>query len=196
LHNVTRKISINLERKKKLAEKTNQFDVNSVGFIFNFWICELLFYDAKKVKSRVNLVRKLVGTKWGSNAQTLRTASIALVYLSAEYCAPVWLNSAHVHKLDVQLINYCHSISAKLQWFPVLSNIALPKLRREATLFAELKNSWINGKSLLFEQIQEAPALRLRSRNLIWIDDPPILSMIYWNVGERCGRCQLQFTVT
>jgi hypothetical protein len=25
---------------------------------------------------------------------------------------------------------------------------------------------------------------------------PPILSMIYWNVGEKCGRCQLQFTVT
>jgi hypothetical protein len=26
---------------------------------------------AKKVSSRVNLVRKLAGTKWGSNAQTL-----------------------------------------------------------------------------------------------------------------------------
>jgi hypothetical protein len=31
---------------------------------------------AKKVSSRVNLVRKLAGTKLGSNAQTLRTAGI------------------------------------------------------------------------------------------------------------------------
>jgi hypothetical protein len=129
---------------------------------------------AKKVSSRVNLVRKLAGTKWGSNAQTLRTASLALVYSSAEYCAPVWLNSAHVHKLDVQLNNVMRLItgtvkSTELQWLPVLSNIAPHKLRREAALYRELKNSWINGKSLLFKQLQDVPALRLRSRNPIWI---------------------------
>jgi hypothetical protein len=60
---------------------------------------------AKKVSSQVNLVHKLAGRKWGSNAQTIRTASPALVYSSAEYCAPVWLNSAHVHKLYVLLNN-------------------------------------------------------------------------------------------
>jgi hypothetical protein len=82
---------------------------------------------AKKVNSRVNLVRKLAGAKWGSNAQTLRTP---LVYSSAEYeyCAPVWLNSAHVHKLDVQLNNVMRLItgtgkSTELQRLPVLSNI-------------------------------------------------------------------------
>jgi hypothetical protein len=67
----------------------------------------------KKVSSRVNLVRKLAGTKWESNAQTLRTASLALVYSSAEYCAPVWLNSAHVHKLDVQLKTACALLLAQ-----------------------------------------------------------------------------------
>jgi hypothetical protein len=132
---------------------------------------------AKKVSSRVNLVRKLAGTKWGSNAQTLRTASLALVCSSAEYCAPVWLNAAHVHILDVQLNNVKCLITGKvkateLQWLLLLSNIAPPKLRRKAALFRELKNSWINGKSLLFEKLQDAPALRLRSRNPIWIDDP------------------------
>jgi hypothetical protein len=40
-----------------------------------------------KVNSRVNLVRKLSGTKWGSGAHALRTACIALVYSVAEYCA-------------------------------------------------------------------------------------------------------------
>jgi hypothetical protein len=62
--------------------------------------------------------------------------------------------------------------STELQWLPVLSNIAQPKLRLEAALFRELKNSWINRKSLLFEQLQDVPALVLRSRNPIWIDDP------------------------
>jgi hypothetical protein len=37
---------------------------------------------AKKVSSRGNLGRKLAGTKWESNAQILRTASLALVYSS------------------------------------------------------------------------------------------------------------------
>jgi hypothetical protein len=136
------------------------------------------------VSSRVNLVRKLAGTKWRSNAQTLRTASIALVYSSAEYCASVWLNSAHIHKLDVQLNNVMRLIngtvnSTELQRFPVLSNIAPPSLRREASLFQELKNSWINGKSLLFEQLHDVAALRLRSRNPIWIDDPGLTNTVY-----------------
>jgi hypothetical protein len=102
----------------------------------------------------------------GIEAQNLRTASLALVYSSAQYCAPIWLNSAHVHKLDVQLNNVMRLITGtvkltELQWFPVLSNIAPPQLRRKAALFRELKNSWIYGKSLLFGQLQDVPALRL-----------------------------------
>jgi hypothetical protein len=69
--------------------------------------------------------------------------------------------------------------STELQWLPVLSNIAKLKLRREAALLRELKNSWINGKSLLFEQLQDVPALRLRSRNPIWIDDPGTTNNVY-----------------
>jgi hypothetical protein len=61
----------------------------------------------------------------------------------------------------------------------VLSNIAPPELRREAALFRELKNSWINGKSLLFEQLQDVPALRLRSKNPIWIDDLGPINTVY-----------------
>jgi hypothetical protein len=54
-----------------------------------------------------------------------------------------------------------------------------PILRREAALFREFKTSWINGKSLLFEQLQHVPALRLRSRNPIWIDDPGPTNTVY-----------------
>jgi hypothetical protein len=46
-------------------------------------------------------------------------------------------------------------------------------------LVQELKNSWSNGKSLLFEQLQDVPALGLRSRNPIWIDDPGPTNTVY-----------------
>jgi hypothetical protein len=113
---------------------------------------------ALKVNARVNLIRKLDGTNWGCDADTMRTASLALVFSAAEYCAPVWLNSAHTHKVDVQLNNAMRLItgtvkSTELQWLPVLSNIPRPKPRREAALFREIKNSWIYRKSLLFEQL-------------------------------------------
>jgi hypothetical protein len=65
--------------------------------------------------------------------------------------------------------------STELQMLPVLSNIAPPKLRREAAFFRELKNSWINEKSLLFKQLQDVPALRLS----IWIDDPGPTNTVY-----------------
>jgi hypothetical protein len=37
----------------------------------------------QKVAARVNIERKLAGTNWGASADTLRTASLALVYSSA-----------------------------------------------------------------------------------------------------------------
>jgi Reverse transcriptase (RNA-dependent DNA polymerase) len=132
---------------------------------------------ALKVNARVNILRKLTGTNWGSCADTLKKTSLALVFSTAEYCAPVWLNSAHVHKVDVQLNNTMRLItgtikSTDLRWLPVLSNIAPPKLRREAALFRELKNSWIYEKSLLYTQLQAVPPIRLRSRKPIWLHDP------------------------
>jgi hypothetical protein len=56
----------------------------------------LLTYNTHLSKTaRGNLVRKLTGTNWGASAEKLRTASLALAYSNAEYCAPVWLNSVH-----------------------------------------------------------------------------------------------------
>jgi hypothetical protein len=60
---------------------------------------------SKKVSARINIVRKLAGTGWGAVTETLRTAALAIVYSTAEYCAPVWLNSVHIGKIDVQLNN-------------------------------------------------------------------------------------------
>jgi hypothetical protein len=54
------------------------------------------------------------------SAETLWTASLAIVYSTAEYCGPVWLN-------DVQLDNIMWLISGtvksmQLQWLPMLTN--------------------------------------------------------------------------
>ena len=49
----------------------------------------------KKLSSRVTLLRRLVGSKWGAGVKTLRIATLSLVYSTAEYCAPVWCRSAH-----------------------------------------------------------------------------------------------------
>jgi hypothetical protein len=97
---------------------------------------------AKKVAARVNLVRKLTGTNWGASAETLRTPSLALVYSTTEYCTPVWLNSVHTSKIDIQLNNTMWLISGtvKSTQFNVLANSAPPKLQREATTVRELVN--------------------------------------------------------
>jgi len=42
----------------------------------------------KKLTARVALLRRLAGSGWGSGATTLRTATLALVHSTAEYCAP------------------------------------------------------------------------------------------------------------
>jgi hypothetical protein len=60
---------------------------------------------AKKFAAPFNLVRKLTHTNWGASAETIQTASLALVYSTAEYCAPVWLNSFYTSKIDIQLNN-------------------------------------------------------------------------------------------
>jgi hypothetical protein len=70
-----------------------------------------------KVNSRVNLVQKLSGTKWGSRAHTLRTACRALVYSAIEFCAPFWLNSVHVNKVDVQLNNVMRLITGTVKFY-------------------------------------------------------------------------------
>ena len=51
---------------------------------------------ARKVKSRVSLIRHLAGTTWGASAKTLRISTQAMVCYAAEYCAPVWSRSTHV----------------------------------------------------------------------------------------------------
>jgi len=90
-----------------------------------------------KLKTRNNIISKLVGTTWGCKANTLRTSAMALVYSAAEYCAPAWTRSTHSKNIDTQLNRTMRIISGtvkstQIQWLPVLANITPADLRRKA----------------------------------------------------------------
>ena len=90
---------------------------------------------AAKTQSRVNLLRRLAGTRWGASYNTLHTSSIALAYSTAEYAAPVWSHSAHSHKVDVVLNDAMRLVSGCLmatpvEDLPILSGIPPANMRR------------------------------------------------------------------
>jgi hypothetical protein len=111
-------------------------------------------------------------TSWGFDEQTLRIASLALVNSTAEYCAPVWLNSVHTSRVDIQLNNAFRLISGTLKstqlpWFPLLTamlRVRPSKLRREAAVVRKLVNCRRHAKSLLFGKLQHFSYHRLRLR--------------------------------
>ena len=78
-----------------------------------------LLATRKKLNTRVSLLRRLVGSGWGAGARTLRTAALALVYSTAEYCAPVWARSAHSKQLDVPINEALRVITGCLRPTPV-----------------------------------------------------------------------------
>ena len=58
--------------------------------------CHHLVALHKKLSLRVTLLRRLVGSGWGADTKTLRTAALSLVHSTADYCASVHEHSTHV----------------------------------------------------------------------------------------------------
>jgi len=67
------------------------------------------------IKTRNNLIQKLANSSLGANAHTLRISTLALTYSLVDYCAPVWANSTHVNKIDVQLNSAMITISGAVK---------------------------------------------------------------------------------
>ena len=65
-----------------------------------------------KLRSRNNLLSKLAGSSWGTNAATLRSTALALCYSLVEYCCRVWSRSSHTDLVDVQLNNTMRLITS------------------------------------------------------------------------------------
>ncbi|KAL1116922.1 hypothetical protein AAG570_005391 [Ranatra chinensis] len=83
------------------------------------------------------------------------------MFSADEYCASVWLNSSHVHKVDAQLNNTMRMIAGVIQstpkeWLPVLSHIPPPNLRRINALIGE------------YNKIQQNQNLPIRSWQQEW----------------------------
>ena len=132
---------------------------------------------AAKTRTRNNLVHMLAGTTWGAAAKTLRTSALALCYSVAEYCAPVWRNSAHTNLVDVQLNNTMRTITGSVRctrtdWLPVLSNIAPADIRRELATSKMILRARDKPELPLLTDIDFHPRPRLKSRRPIWSNLP------------------------
>ena len=87
-----------------------------------------------KVANRNNLLKKLANSRWGTNARTIKTTTLALYYSTAEYATPVWKRSAYAHLLNLELNQACRAITGCLKPTNVeilylLAGIAPPEIR-------------------------------------------------------------------
>ena len=96
--------------------------------------------------SRVTLLRRLADLRWGADS-TLRTASVFLVYSTAEYCTPVGCCNALTCLIDnvlndnLRIVTGCLR-STPMDHLPVLSGIQPAELcRLEATFFLTYRGS-------------------------------------------------------
>ncbi|CAI6345569.1 unnamed protein product [Macrosiphum euphorbiae] len=97
---------------------------------------------------------------------TLRTSALALVCSAAEYASPVWLNSSHCRKIDVQLNHSMRIISGTVkstptEWLPVLCNILPPHIRRKKAACREW-SKYLSNTSLPLHQDTLNQNLRLK----------------------------------
>lgn len=128
----------------------------------------------KKLQSHINVVRKLAGTKWGCRAKTLRITTTALVISTASYSAPVWMSSAHTHKIDVEINKalriVCGAVdSTPVPWLYAISNITPHSIIREEAAIKECQRISANTGLPIVADIETAPTdLRLISRNPFW----------------------------
>ena len=132
---------------------------------------------ATKTRTRNNLVHMLAGTTWRAGAKTLCTSALALCYSVAEYCAPVWRNSAHTNLVDVQLNNTMRTVTGAVRctrtdWLPFLSNIAPADIRREVATSRTILRARGKPELPLLTDIGFHPRPRLESRRPIWSNLP------------------------
>ena len=69
-----------------------------------------------KMTSRLGLIKRLVGLDWGASFRVLQTSALArLVLAPADYCAPIWTQSAHTQKLNTPFNEALRTISVCLR---------------------------------------------------------------------------------
>ncbi|KAJ4931783.1 hypothetical protein JOQ06_011077, partial [Pogonophryne albipinna] len=130
-----------------------------------------------KVSARNNIIRKLTGTTWGANPQTLKSTALALCYSAAEYACPVWERAAHAKKLDPALNASCRNITGCLKSTPtdrlyILAGIAPPEIRRNAASKKERQQQSTDQRHPLFGLVPAKS--HLKSRKSFLKSVPPL----------------------
>ena len=89
LNNREAKRELKVYKNNRLLPFCPSFTYLGVKLDKSLTFCHHLVALRKKLSTRVTLLTRLVGSGWGAGAKTLRIATLSLVYLAAEYCAPV-----------------------------------------------------------------------------------------------------------
>ena len=126
----------------------------------------------KKISSCVTLLRRLVGSGWGTGAKTLRIATLSLFYSAAEYCASVWCRSAHIRLIDSVLNDALRIVTGCLRptptdHLPVLSGIQSAELRRMGATLSLAHRGCLDLDHILYGLLSDSSdtrQVRLRSR--------------------------------
>ena len=122
----------------------------------------------KKLTSRVAFLRRLAGSSWGAGATTLRTAALAPVHSTAEYCAPVWRRSAHTHLIDPTINDATGCLRPTPAYnLPILAGIQPAELRRIGAKLSLARRA-MEPRHLLHSALtrpSSANARRLKSRH-------------------------------
>lgn len=120
------------------------------------------------------MLHKLAGTTWGCTAKTLQITTQAMVMSVASYCSPVWMNSAHVYKVDTQVYKALRVVtgtvnSTEIEWLHILSNTVPLHIARQEAALKECKRIAQNSGLTICNDIAAAPDdLRLVSRKPFW----------------------------
>ena len=138
--------------------------------------CHHLVAMRKKLSSRVTLLRRLVGSGWGSGAKTLRIATLSLVYSTAEYCAPVFCRSAHTRLIDSVLNDALRIVTGFLRptptdHLPVLSGIQPAELRRLGAILSLAYRGSLDPNHIWYDLLSGSsdPDTRLcQLRGIFW----------------------------
>ena len=128
-----------------------------------------------KLAHKINIMYRtfdaLCCTGWGAKGQTFHIMALALVYVPAKYCAPMWCRSIHTCLIDKCLSDAMHIVTGCLQptpkeFLPILWGIQPAELCHTGATIS-LSQSALNQPKHLFHRLvsESSPGhRRLKSR--------------------------------
>ena len=119
----------------------------------------------------------------GSQCSCSRNSCLALVYSTAEYCAPVWCFSVHTHIIDMAINDTLHIVTGclrptPLDNLPILAGIQPAELRRRQARLS-LSCPALASDHLLYHKLAD-PAKQPRLTNKLY---ERLIIIIAWCVS-------------